>query len=592
MEACSLNNKLRSLWTQHVVWTRDYILASFNETPDKQTASQRLMQNQTNIGNALKPVFGNRNGDRMTELLKEHIRLADYIIGAVRTKQERKTNELIRQWRRNGEDIADFLTKLNPKNWPPHLVQPMLQTHLTLTIKEVQARANRDWKMGQEAYDQVYKQAMYMADTMTMGINKYLGNKESMKTMWSNADPTDTTPYYKYTPLQDTFPTLAAANNNSPVMQAKAFSSNYTPGYKYTTLPRNFPTLASANDNSPVMQAKAFSSNYTPGYQYTTLSRNFPTLVSASTNQPLMQGPANLKEHHDLSRYSLAKWKEVPGPYCYNPTGKKQLPNCPGKEPMLPPEYAPAAQIPQRNRQLPWTDQKHSWAPGAPPLPRSNVVFDKPKATPASYLPYFRPVGYPTPGLSKMDKVVDVEGLGPTPPNLPQRNRLLPFEDSSSRVQWKLPNGRESLGPTPLNLPQRNRLLPFEDPSSRVQWKLPNGREPLGPTPPNLPQRNRLLPFEDQSSRVQWKLPNGRESLAPEAQMKQRDRMLPFDQQVRLREGQGMEAIGPASKFHQVNRLMPWPQRQEEQGPAFRNNPGMSVPPVHNAGKYTPFPNF
>ena len=376
------------------------------------------------------------------------------------------------------------------------------------------------------------------------------------KTMWSNVMPDDTTPYFKYTPLQDNFPDLSAANNNQPVMQAKAMSSNYTPGWKYSTLPQNFPSLAAANDNQPVMQAKAMSSNYTPGWKYTTLPQGYPSMAAANTNSPLWQGPANLKEHHNVSRYSLAQWHEVAGPYCYTADGTKPTSDCPGKEQMNPPDYAPAFQVPQRNRMMPWSQQAHSWAPGAPPLPRSNVVFTKPKATPANYLPYFRPVGYPTPGLNQKDDVSGVEGLGPTPPNLPQRNRMLPFQDPSSRVQWKLPNGKEGLGPVSLNLPQRNRMLPFEDPSSRVQWKLPNGKE----------------------------------TMAPESLMKQRDRMLPFEQQRKLREGQGKEAIGPAAKFHQVNRMMPW--NQQEQGPAFRNNPGMSVPPVHNAGAWTPFPNF
>jgi hypothetical protein len=339
--------------------------------------------------------------------------------------------------------------------------------------------------------------------------------------MWSNVMPDDTTPYFKYTPLQDNFPSLAAANNNSPIMQAKAMSSNYTPGWKYTTLPQGYPSMAAAN-----------------------------------TNAPLWQGPADLKEHHVASRYSLAPWREIAGPYCYTADGTRLTPDCPGKEQMNPPDYAPAFQVPQRNRMMPWSQQVHSWAPGAPPLPKSNLVFTKPKATPANYLPYFRPVGYPTPGLNSTNNTVGIEGLGPVPPNLPQRNRM----------------------------------LPFEDPSSRVQWKLPNGREGLGPVPPNLPQRNRMLPFEDPSSRVQWKLPNGRETMAPEMPMSQRNRMLPFEQQRKLREGQGKEAIGPAAKFHQVNRMMPW--NQQEQGPAFRNNPGMSVPPVHNAGVWTPFPNF
>jgi hypothetical protein len=44
---------MRKLWTDHVVWTREYIVAAVAGTPDAQPAASRLMKNQEDIGAAV-----------------------------------------------------------------------------------------------------------------------------------------------------------------------------------------------------------------------------------------------------------------------------------------------------------------------------------------------------------------------------------------------------------------------------------------------------------------------------------------------------------------------------------------------------------
>jgi hypothetical protein len=71
--ASALNQDMRELWTDHVVWTRDYIIAAAAEAPDQQAAADRLMKNQEDIGAAVAVYYGKPAGDKLTELLKQHI---------------------------------------------------------------------------------------------------------------------------------------------------------------------------------------------------------------------------------------------------------------------------------------------------------------------------------------------------------------------------------------------------------------------------------------------------------------------------------------------------------------------------------------
>jgi hypothetical protein len=59
------------MWTDHVVSTRDYIIAAIGDRPDAQGAANRLMKNQEDIGNAVGQIYGAPAGQQLTTLLKE-----------------------------------------------------------------------------------------------------------------------------------------------------------------------------------------------------------------------------------------------------------------------------------------------------------------------------------------------------------------------------------------------------------------------------------------------------------------------------------------------------------------------------------------
>jgi hypothetical protein len=169
--AVALHQDMRKLWTDHVVWTRDYIVAAVADQPDATAAAGRLMKNQEDIGAAVAQFYGKAAGDRLTTLLKEHISIAVDIIKAAKAGDTASQQAADAKWHRNAEAIADFLAKANP-NWPRATLVSMMKVHLATTTDEVVARLTKNWDADVRAYDNVYDHILMMADALSDGIVK------------------------------------------------------------------------------------------------------------------------------------------------------------------------------------------------------------------------------------------------------------------------------------------------------------------------------------------------------------------------------------------------------------------------------------
>lgn len=162
---------LRDLWVDHVVWTRQYIVAAAADAPDTNFAAERLLKNQEDIGNAIKPFYGDEAGDKLTSLLKDHILVAVDLLNAAKAGDNAKLAEAEEKWYDNADDIATFLSDANP-NWPKEHMVNMLNEHLSITKTEAVARLTGDYDSDVAAFDEIHRQAMVMADGLADGIVK------------------------------------------------------------------------------------------------------------------------------------------------------------------------------------------------------------------------------------------------------------------------------------------------------------------------------------------------------------------------------------------------------------------------------------
>jgi hypothetical protein len=160
---------MRELWEDHVVWTRQVIVAIIAGTPDTDAALARLLRNQADIGNAIKPFYGEAAGDQLTTLLREHIVIAGTLLTTAKSGDADAFAAAKTDWYRNGDEIARFLASANP-NWPLADMQAAMNGHLDTTLAEAVARLNGNWEGDVAAYDAVHQHILHMADTLSDGI--------------------------------------------------------------------------------------------------------------------------------------------------------------------------------------------------------------------------------------------------------------------------------------------------------------------------------------------------------------------------------------------------------------------------------------
>jgi hypothetical protein len=161
---------LRKLWSDHVIWTREYIVAAIGGPQGvADAAAGRLLRNQDDIGNAIVPYYGDAAGQRLTELLKEHIMIAVDLVADAKAGDDAKFATDDQRWTDNITEIASFLAGANP-NWPEKDVFDLLALHLQLTKTEATQVLQRDYEGAIKTFDDIFNEILVLADALNDGL--------------------------------------------------------------------------------------------------------------------------------------------------------------------------------------------------------------------------------------------------------------------------------------------------------------------------------------------------------------------------------------------------------------------------------------
>ncbi len=171
-----LRNTMRQLWEEHIVYTRNFIISSLGGLEDAGKIAERLLRNQDDIGNAIKPIYGEEAGKKLATLLRDHILIAADIVTAAKAGNNDGVAAGQKRWTANADEIAVFLSGANP-NWPQQTLKDMLYKHLAYTTTEVVSRLKKDWPADIEAYDKGHEHMLMFADALTDGIVKQFPKK-------------------------------------------------------------------------------------------------------------------------------------------------------------------------------------------------------------------------------------------------------------------------------------------------------------------------------------------------------------------------------------------------------------------------------
>ncbi|WP_404319170.1 acetylglutamate kinase [Bacillus lumedeiriae] len=161
----------RSLWEEHVAWTRMAIISLIFKLPDVDFVLARLLKNAADMGEMFRPLYGETAANTYATLIKEHLLVAADLVKAALAGDAAAANAAERKWYANADKIAVFLNSINPY-LPKEEVKKMFYRHLDLTKQEAVSMIKGDYQKDIAIYDEIEKQAREMADTISDAMIK------------------------------------------------------------------------------------------------------------------------------------------------------------------------------------------------------------------------------------------------------------------------------------------------------------------------------------------------------------------------------------------------------------------------------------
>ena len=166
----AFQDQMRKLWEDHVTWTRLAIVSFADESGNFNATAARLLQNQTDIGDAIKPYYGEEAGNALTALLRDHITIAVELLQAAKAGDTGAFNDANARWYANSDDIADLISSVNPSEWPQSEMRAAMKMHLDQTLAEAAHELGGEYEASVADYDEIHLHILAMADQLSTGI--------------------------------------------------------------------------------------------------------------------------------------------------------------------------------------------------------------------------------------------------------------------------------------------------------------------------------------------------------------------------------------------------------------------------------------
>jgi hypothetical protein len=166
----SFQDQMRKLWEDHVTWTRLAIVTFADGSPAFDATAARLMKNQKDIGDAIRPFYGKAAGKQLTALLQDHIGIAVNLLVAAKAGDQQAFDTANAAWYANADDIAGFLASADKKHWPRATMRAAMRAHLDQTLAEASHELGGDYAASVADYEEIHHHILQMADVLSTGI--------------------------------------------------------------------------------------------------------------------------------------------------------------------------------------------------------------------------------------------------------------------------------------------------------------------------------------------------------------------------------------------------------------------------------------
>ena len=172
----ALYSAMSQLWAQHMEWTYATVIAFAEDSPALTASLERLLQNQVDIGDAIRPFYGEEAGDQLTAALTEHINDSVPVLTAAKAGDSAALNTAVAAWYENANAIGEFLASANP-HWKEKDMTSMMEMHITQTIAYASDALAGDYAKAIVDYGIAEQHMHEMSDMLAAGLIKQFPKK-------------------------------------------------------------------------------------------------------------------------------------------------------------------------------------------------------------------------------------------------------------------------------------------------------------------------------------------------------------------------------------------------------------------------------
>jgi len=166
----AFHDQMRKLWEDHVTWTRLAIVTFADGSQGFNATAARLLQNQSDIGDAFAPFYGVAAGQQLSALLHDHITIAVELLQDAKAGDTQAFADAKARWYENANQIADFLSAQNPRFWPDATMRAAMKEHLDQTLAEAVDELGGNYAASVTDYEAIHLHILAMADLLSSGI--------------------------------------------------------------------------------------------------------------------------------------------------------------------------------------------------------------------------------------------------------------------------------------------------------------------------------------------------------------------------------------------------------------------------------------
>ena len=163
----SWQETIRLLWTDHLVWIRQFLISLIYRIRDLSYVTIRTIQNAVDFSNQLTPFYGLDNAKLYETLLTERVLLLAELASTIRTGAD--VSIQLSKLQTNAEDTAALFSSLNPF-WNKATWLEMLTDQYQLEEQLIRQINEGSLSTTIPTYDAIYQNALKMAAYMIQGI--------------------------------------------------------------------------------------------------------------------------------------------------------------------------------------------------------------------------------------------------------------------------------------------------------------------------------------------------------------------------------------------------------------------------------------